>query len=293
MSKVFEFHFNPTFARKKQGILFDTFCFSPETRLEAKLGYLYLLGEIKNFSSKDENLLSLASQTIKNGYYQSGKTELSESFKTALSQANEFLSSQTSRENGSCLDNLNFAVLSLTPDFLLRVSKTGNVKILVFTQGEVLNVGENINVASPGGKIFSNMAEGKLQRGNKILVLTDNLFPIFEQEKILERLTKIKKAKEIKKLLKQKKNVLREAVGAALLIFVKKQRRKLFFPVSKKQELRSPLLRRTKASVKSSLAKLPQKILAQEHSSLLKIKKTLFPLLVLVLLLLLGFLLFR
>lgn len=288
MPKVFEFHFNPRSHRgfggqaklKPEDAIFDTFCFVPETRAESALGNLYLVGELKNVLPKTKELLPSIAEVIQREYYRFPQKEAQDCFKEGLQKANEFLARELKKENTAWLGNLNFVTLSLTPDFLLNLSKVGNLKTLLLKGEEVFDIGENINVAFSPGKIFPNLIEGKVREGDKILILSEEVFRSFWRERIFQNLKEIKKPKELKKIFKEKKKILRELFGVCLFVFVKEERRKIF-------------LKLPRIPVSSFLSKISQKFFP--HSPLLqeKLKRSLISLLILAFLLLLGYLVFK
>ena len=275
--KVFEFHFNPK--NKKIDTIFDSFCFVPETKAERNLGSLYLIGELTNALPKTQNLLTDIAEIIKREYYRFPQREVSESFKESLAKANEFLASEIKKENTIWLGNLGFAVFSLAPDFLINFSKIGNLKILLLREGEVFDIGERINLAASPTKPFPNIVEGKLTEKDKILAITPEIFEVFDKEGIFQNLVENKKPKQIKKIFKEKKKILRETFGVCLLIILdKKGAKKIYFP---------------KIFFPTPSFKFPQRILPQSPILQEKLKKSLISLLILALLLLLGYLIFR
>jgi flagellar biosynthesis/type III secretory pathway chaperone len=282
--KFLEFHFNPKLAKKKDTI-FDTFCFVPETKEEENLGYLYLIGEITNVLPKTKGLIHTLSEIIKREFYKLPKRGIEESFKEALTRANIFLAQEIKKENVSWLGHLNFAVISTNPDFLINLSKVGNLKILLLRDGEIFNIAETINFESSPTKIFPNLVEGKVSQGDKILLTTQEVFQVFDREGIFQNLTKVKKPREIKKIFKEKKKILKEISGCCLIITPEKKRilfKKIYFPKisfpAKKLILFSSLLEKIS----------PQSPILQE-----KLKKDLVAILILAILLFLGWLIFR
>lgn len=229
--KFFEFHFNPK--NKKAGIVFDSFCFIPKTKKERNLGYLYLVGELKNVLPKTQGILTELAEIIKKEYYKSPQKGASELFKESLAKANEFLASEIRKENTVWLGNLRFAAISLAPNLLINFSKIGNLKILLLREEEVFDVGERMNFAASPIRPFPNVVEGNLAEKDKILVVTPEVFQVFEKEGILQNLLEVKKPKGIKKIFKEKKKILKEIFGACLLIIPEKKRvlsKKIYLP---------------------------------------------------------------
>lgn len=277
--KVFEFHFNPKL--KQEDAIFDSFCFVPETKVERNLGSLYLVGEIKNVLPKTQGILTELAEIIKREYYKFPQKGASESFKESLGKANEFLEREIKKGNVNWLGNLRFAVISSAPDFLINFSKVGNLKILLLREGEVFDIGERVNFAASPTKPFPNIVEGELSKGDKILVVTPEVFEVFNKEEIFQNLLEVKKPKQIKKIFKEKKKILKEIFGVCLLIIPEKKgilAQKIYLP---------------KISFPLPSFKFPQKILPQSPIFQEKLKKSLIALLILALLLLLGYLIFK
>lgn len=267
----FEFLFNPN----SPYAVYDTFCFEPENEKEKKLGNLYIAGEIKNSLPQKRHLLSSLTNIIKKEYYGNYDTSPEESFKKSLEKANEFLSSQIKNNEVDWLGNLNFIVLTINSSCSLNFAKVGNLKVFLLRSGEILNIGQSTDLQHRVGtsKIFQNIITGSLEQGNKILITTKEISDLFEKEDILENLAKAKE-KEIKKILKAKRELLKKLFGFCLLISLTPKRRKLLRISFSK--IRFPFLSRL----------IPE--LSKE-----RLKKSLISILILAVLLFLGSLLFK
>lgn len=255
MSKVFEFHFNPApikhhslfaqnptrlsleqgkihripfFARpKRPETIFDTFCFFPETRQENKLGVLYLMGEMKNALHSTQNILPEIAQVIKEEYYQFTYQTPQDCFRAALEKADEHLL-ELKRQNSDLLGNLNFTAIALLPDFSVSISKVGDCKLFLLTGKNIFDIGDNFDPSQSPIRTFPNVIEGSLEKTDKIITITDQLFDVFYEQEIFHALLDIKRPKQIKELFKQKKPALSQAYGCCLLILVKRQWPKIF-----------------------------------------------------------------
>lgn len=283
--KFFEFHFNPK--NKKIDAIFDSFCFVPETKAERNLGFLYLVGELKNVLPKTKGILTELAEIIKREYYRFPQREVSESFKESLAKANEFLASEIKKENTIWLGNLRFAAISLAPDFLINFSKVGNLKILLLREGEIFDIGEKINFAASPLKPFPNIVEGELTEKDRILVVTPEVFEVFDKEGVFQDLLEVKKPRQIKKIFKERKKILKEIFGVCLLIIPDKKgilAKKIYWAVGGW---------RPKISVPTPSLKFLQRISPQSFILKEKLKKSLIAILILGLLLLLGYLIFK
>lgn len=199
--QIFEFHFNP---KSKEDRLFDTFIYEPESSYEKRLGGLYIVGDLQH-SLSNTNLLDNLSQVIKKKYYNFSLKLPDKSLAETLKKANEFLNEEIKKNNVNWLGNLNFAVLSLK-DLDLNFTQTGDLKILLIRQGQIIDVSKNLNTQDIDPyplKIFFNIVSGKLIKDDAILVLTKDVFDFFIAENLLDKISKTKELnkKNLKEIL--------------------------------------------------------------------------------------------
>lgn len=269
--QAFEFFFNPN----SPYAVYDTFCFEPEDKKEKKLGNLYIAGELKNSLPQKQHLLSFLADIVRKEYYKNYDTSPEESLKKSLEKANQFLSFQVKNNNVDWLGNLDFVVLTIDSSCSLNLAKVGNLRIFILRSDEILNMGQAAGLqemVSPS-KIFQNIITGNLDQGNKILIATKEISDLFEKEDILKKLATAEE-KEIKKILKAKRELLKNLFGFCLLISLTLRRKKLLRISFSK--IRFPFLSRL----------IPE--LSKE-----RLKKSLISILILAILLLLGFFLFK
>lgn len=288
--KVFEFLFNPK--AKKKDVIFDTFCFSPDSRKEKRLGNLYLAGIVKNALPQNLSLLEKLAGILKTAYYQSISENADENFKGCLLAANQFLEKEVARENTAWLGNLGLVIFSLDQGLFLRFSGIGGLCSLVFKKSEVLDIGKS--VASQAdfnrGSFFQNMLTAQLVNGDKVLVFNQEIFEALQKEKILTAVAGASQ-KKIKKIFKQKKKVWQELSGFCLLVFLEKEtvlKRMMKAPV-----IRLPKKKPQRARLKrvSSIMKKPGTVLLSRVGKQ-RLKTGLISLVILIFLLLLGYLIF-
>lgn len=190
--QVFEFHFNPPLQSKRRtgqiapkgDLLFDSFCYEPENIYEKRLGSLFVVGEIKNVLPQNAKFLNNFAGFLKKQYYSSPVRFSPETgFRESLKKSNEFLEAIAKKGDVSWLGNLNLAVLALR-NFELNFSKVGTIKILLLRQGQVIDIGKNLEFSEIEPyplKIFDNIVSGKLLENDIILVLTKEIFPVFSE----------------------------------------------------------------------------------------------------------------
>lgn len=200
--KVFELHFNA----KQNDKVFESFV----------LDNLYIAGELKKALPQSKNFLRKISALLMEEHYKEG-------FQNALRKTNEFLNQETKNGDIDWLGNLSLAALNLE-NFILNFTKVGDIKILLIREGEILDIGENLEFqdqdAHPS-KVFSNTASGKLSAKDKILVLTREIFAnLAVNKEILDQFKAVANEKDFKKIPKTNKQLFSELSGLCLFLIM-------------------------------------------------------------------------
>lgn len=197
--QIFELHFNP---KLKEDQVFDTFIYEPESAYEKKLGSLYVAGELQNSLRSDSNFLDNLAQVVKKNYYTLSINSPEKALSHSSKKANEFLAEEVKKEHVSWLGNLNFAIFSLS-ELNLNFTKTGDLKILLIRQGQIIDIGKNLDLQEIDTyplKIFFNTVSGRLIENDKILVLTKQIFDFLKEKSILSQIAKNQTKFDSKKL---------------------------------------------------------------------------------------------
>ena len=208
---VFELHFNP---RNKGERAFDSFVYEPETPEEKELGSLCMAGELSRAMPQNVHFLDILSSSLKDAFYQKA------SFQDALKEANGFLEQEAKNGNVGWLGNLNFAVINLN-NSILNFAKTGNIKILLIRESEILDISQNLELQDTEPyplKVFSNVASGKLSPEDKILIITKDIFSaLSKNENLLNQFHEVDDEKGFKAVFKRNKEAFYDASGICLL----------------------------------------------------------------------------
>jgi len=200
--QIFELHFNP---KLKKDQIFDSFVYEPENTYEKNLGSLYMVGELQNTLPQNSKLLDNLANIIKKNYYTFSIKSSEKALSQCLKKANEFLAEEVKKENVSWLGNLNFTILSLN-NFDLTFTKTGELKILLLRNKEIIDIGKNLDLREIEPyplKIFLNIVSGKLLQDDRILVLTKEVFEFLFQQNLLAKIAEAENinSKKIKEIL--------------------------------------------------------------------------------------------
>ncbi len=219
--RVFELYFNP---KNKDETYLETFVYTPTNIYEKRLGNLYMVGELAQAMPQNAALLKNLFSIIKREYYGASLKKSSEaSLQEALKKGNESLERESRKGNVSWLGNLNLTILTFK-DPTLIFTKVGDVKILLIRDKELAEISGNLdNALSPPNplKVFGNMATGKLDQGDRVVVLNKSVFIAFSKTKgLLNQISRAANEKELKQILKINQTGLAEVAGACLFLTV-------------------------------------------------------------------------
>lgn len=166
----------------------DTFIFEPENISEQNLGSLYIIGEITDISSNSEYLINLLVATIKKEYYSNTNRSPMKSIEASLNKTNEMLSDFAEQGNIGWIGNLHITV-AVFKDDILYFSQAGKSKAILVRGKNVTDIGQDL-VSDPKPhplKTFSNIANGQIEPGDKLILTTSN----FELRNWKERIKNI------------------------------------------------------------------------------------------------------
>jgi len=166
---------------------------------------------------------------IQKEYYRFSYPNPSDCFKWALEQGNRFLNRQLKNNNIGWLNKLNLAAFAIRPNLSINLAKIGNVRCMLFTNGEIFDLSQSLSQEAPSFKSFSDTIEGSVQNRDKILLLNQKLFEAFNEEEIFRWLLLAEKPKEVKNVFRQKKDILRQSFGVCLLVLAQ-NKKWLFWP---------------------------------------------------------------
>ncbi len=204
--QVFELYFNPKDEKK----VLESFQHKPKDAYEGKIGRIYMVGEISDPEKKDHPLLQNLFHIAQECYYRETSSSPEKALKETLREVNEFI-----RERG-CAGKLDVALISLK-NFSVHLGKIGRIKIFLFNGEKVRDIGEELE--NTGSNLFSNMVSGKMEKTDKLAVLTPEIYSFFKKGKILEDVAKTALGKEtMEKISVLQKEKFPDISGIALIM---------------------------------------------------------------------------
>jgi hypothetical protein len=250
--RIFQFYFNPGI---KEDLIFDSFCFEPENIYEKRLGSIYMIGVLKNALPKNYNFLEKISKFVKERFYKKTLSRPEKALRETLKETNEFLGKIAKEGDVSWLGNLSFAILNLK-NFELNFTKVGEMKFYLIRGKKVIDIDRRLRLQDIEPyplKIFGNVVTGKLIENDLVLVLTKEVFDLFQNENLIQKIRELDyfTEKDFKKILDEKKEALSQIKGIAFLISLSKEisklKKEIFAPKTLKEfslkEIFSPFLK--------------------------------------------------
>jgi len=181
--------------KKKKDSVCGVFSYEAINIEDLQLGNLYIVGKISNIPKKQyknsDFLLGLLISVIKREFYLNYQRTTLEALESALQNANIYLNDFAKKGHTAWINNLHLACLVFSKNNI-HVGQTGNMIIQLFRSGTISNIGKNIKTTAQAdpNKTFSNIASGKIEKGDKILIATNNLSEILSLQKTKELIIK-------------------------------------------------------------------------------------------------------
>lgn len=158
---------------------------------DARLGNIYIVGKISNVPKKkyknSDFLLSLLASAIKREFYSNHQRTSLEALESALQSANIYLSDFAKKGHDEWIGNLHIACLVFSKTDIY-IGQTGGMVVQLFRNGTVSNISKKFQKQEEPEptKTFSNIASGKIEAGDKIMIATDDISEILSLQKTKE-----------------------------------------------------------------------------------------------------------
>ena len=195
------------------------------------MGSLYMVAELDNALPSNSGFLERLAGIIKERYYESANDKSRQrvlapeaALKQGLQSANDFLAQETKQGNVDWLGNLHFALFLVAPkagSLVLYFTKVGATRVWMGRHGSLVDVGKTIESAraeqvSP--KVFGAVGSGRMAPGDRLFVLTPELFEAFAKTNLLQGVARLQEEKEFKDLFKTKEKELSAVSGALFFL---------------------------------------------------------------------------
>ena len=184
--QIFEFQFNP----KKRDRKVETLSYEPERGNRS----LYLIGEIRNIIPGNEKLLKRIIKMVRDEYESQSSESAEDALKNSLIKVNEYLSVEIARDNVSWLGNLHLAALSVSGS-RVNIAKIGKISAFLVGFKKINELNDKIEDRASSNdfkpKTFGTIISGKLGRGERIAILTEEVMDVFKKSSILKKISEL------------------------------------------------------------------------------------------------------
>ncbi len=251
----------------------ETFIYEPDNVEEEKLGYIYILGEVKAKETQKNtaeptivpaavSFLNLIASQFSNSFYKRTRFLPKEAFEQSLREINVFISQLYDNQKLTWLEELNLGIiLFASKQSKLCFAVNGKVQGILWRKGKISDITASFissQTQDLSGNCFQKIADGEVQLGDKL---------IFSAPFITRKIEPVKLKILIDKLQHQNLGLLSNYIAhddsealAIIAIDIKKTP-----PVPEKKES-SPQIQ-----TKNSALKAPHKSLKMPKISLKKI----------------------
>ena len=169
----------------------DLFIYEPTNVEEARLGSLFMLGEIegipKNRYRNFDLLLNLLISAIKREFYSNHKRNTSEALEASLNRANLYLADFTEKGNVEWMGNLHFICGAFSQN-ILHITQVGEPIIKLFRGTTISHIENKFPLPKKIHplKTFGNIASGTMVEGDKVILATKNILNIVPLKNLKE-----------------------------------------------------------------------------------------------------------
>jgi len=177
--------------KSKKDSVCGVFSYEAMNAEDVNLGNLYLVGKISNVPKRkyknSDFLLNLLASAIKRDFYSNHQRSTLEALESALQGANIYLNDFTKKGHKEWIGNLHFTAMAFRHNEIY-IGQTGNMLFHLFRKNSASNISKKFqNDENPEPiKTFSNIANGKLTEGDKILIANSELSEILTSQKAKE-----------------------------------------------------------------------------------------------------------
>ena len=149
------------FDGKESNVYCETFVWEPSTIDEEKLGYLFIIGRVKNVPETSFYILNLLASRIKREYFSNPGRSQGLAFSQALKAGTNIILENRDRINWPL--SLDILVASITGNRIL-ISQIGKMKAFLLRKKEVIDLSENLEGSYTITNPFSAILRGEMKK---------------------------------------------------------------------------------------------------------------------------------
>lgn len=160
--------------------------FSSRNIDQKKLGTILGIFEIKDLSDDSAYIVNFLASVAKKTYFASHQKTPEESFESTLTKVNLSLSEIAKHGNVNWIGKID-AVLCSIAENQINFSVSGDAKVLLLRDGNLMEISNDLSPKDEAAnplKTFTDIASGRLELGDKLILTTDDISHVFTLEEI-------------------------------------------------------------------------------------------------------------
>lgn len=171
---------------RRQSPFVQIFVAEAENVSQKSLGRILGVLEVTDHSEESSYIVNYLISVIKKEYFSRPKRGAIESFEAALHKANLALSKLAEHGDIKWLGKINALIASIEKNNL-HLSQSGTASAFLLRGNSLTDISEGLasNDTTPHPlKTFENISSGRLEKSDKLIIATDNLFDLFSLEEL-------------------------------------------------------------------------------------------------------------
>jgi hypothetical protein len=163
------------------------FVASAENYDQGRLGTLFGIFKILDFSSDSSYIANLLTSVIKKEYFNRPERSPEESFEASLRKANLALAELARHGSISWAGKISFAG-GVIEGNNLHFSNLGDTSVFLIRSGKIARISQDLEEGKTSEphplKTFTDISSGKIEKGDKIILTTSDLLDIFSPDEL-------------------------------------------------------------------------------------------------------------
>ena len=171
---------------KKLNPYLEVVNFSSRNVDQKKLGTVLGIFEIKDLSDDSAYIVNFLSSVAKKTYFAGHQKNPEESFESTLAKVNLSLAEIANHGNVNWIGKIDAVLCSIFED-QINFSVSGDAKVLLLRNQKLMEISESLSPKDEAVnplKTFTDIASGKLEKGDKLILTTDDISHVFTLEEI-------------------------------------------------------------------------------------------------------------
>ena len=175
----------------------ELFEYTPENIYQQSLGTLTGFFEVQEYGDNSAYIVNFLTSVLKKEYYANPKRSIEESFDASMHKVNLALSELAKHGNIEWLGKLNAAICVLEKNGT-HFSVSGKARMFLWRTGSLTDISEGLASEESSQhplKTFINVSSGRLEKNDKLLITSDDLFKIMTENELVKNLERLEKEK--------------------------------------------------------------------------------------------------